>query len=102
MTTDIKLSKTQPSKIIQIGGLSSALLGKWAGPLIKVCVLLAKKFLAPFATMESASAIDGAIQRKLTGTIEISRTGVLRAGKGIAWIILNENMDDTIRSIRSL
>ena len=28
MTTDIKLSKTQPSKIIQIGGLSSALLGK--------------------------------------------------------------------------
>ena len=38
---------------------------------------LAKIFLAPFATMASASAIDGAIQRK------VHRKGVVRAGNRI-------------------
>ena len=44
MSTDIKLSKAQLSKIIQPGEFHSALLGILAGPVIKVWVPLAKTF----------------------------------------------------------
>ena len=40
---DIKLSKTQLSKMIQSGGFLGNLLGKLAGPLMKVAMPLAKK-----------------------------------------------------------
>ena len=43
MTTDIKLSKAQISKIIQSGGFLESLLTKLAGPLIKVKIPLAIK-----------------------------------------------------------
>ena len=42
MSTDIKLSKTQISKIIQSGGFLGSLLSKIACPLMKVAVPLAK------------------------------------------------------------
>ena len=38
MSTDIKLSKAQISKIIQSGGFLGLLLGKLVGPLMKVAV----------------------------------------------------------------
>ena len=44
---DIKLSKTQLSKMIQSGVFLGNLLGKLAGPLMKVAVPLAKNVLAP-------------------------------------------------------
>ena len=44
MSTDIKLSKAQISKIIQSGGFLGSLLSKLAGPLMKVAVPLAKIF----------------------------------------------------------
>ena len=47
MSTDLKLSKAQISKIIQSGGFSGSLLSKLAGPLMKVAVPLAKNVLAP-------------------------------------------------------
>ena len=46
MSTDIKLSKAQLSKIIQSGGFLGPLLLKLTGPLMKVGVLLAKNILA--------------------------------------------------------
>ena len=46
MSTDIKLSKAQLSKIIQSGGFLGPLLLKLAGPLMKVGVLLAKNISA--------------------------------------------------------
>ena len=46
MSTDIKLSKTQISKIIQSEGLLGSLLSKIAGPLIKVAVPLAKNYFS--------------------------------------------------------
>ena len=64
-------------KIIQPGGFLGDLLGKLAGPLMKVAAPLAKNVLTPLATMASVSAIDGAIQRKMLGR------DVVRAGKGI-------------------
>ena len=44
MSTDLKLSKAQISKIIQSGGFVGSLLSKLAGPLIKVAVPLARMF----------------------------------------------------------
>ena len=60
MSTNTKLSKTQLTKIIQTAWFLGALLSKLSGPLMKVGVPLAN-FVAPLATMPSASAIDGAI-----------------------------------------
>ena len=64
MSTDIKLSKAQISKIIQSGGFLGSLLSKIAGPLMKVAVPLAKNILAPLGITTAASTINGAIQRK--------------------------------------
>ena len=77
MSTDIKLSKAQLSKIIQSGGFHGALLGKFAGLLMKFAVPLIKNVLASLAIMTSASAIDGTNQRKM------HQKGVVRAGRGI-------------------
>ena len=43
MSTNIKLSKAQISKIIQSGGFSGSLLSKLTGPLMKIAVPLAEK-----------------------------------------------------------
>ena len=75
MSTDIKLSKAQISKIIKSGGflgklallllllskLLSNLLSKLAGPLMKVAVPLAKKILVLLGITAAASAIDAGI-----------------------------------------
>ena len=60
ISTDIKLSKAQISKIIQYGGFLDSLLSKIAGPLMKVAVLLANTAVA--------SAFDGAIHKKIHGS----------------------------------
>ena len=65
MSTDLKLSKTQISKIIQSGGFLRSLLSKLAGPLMKVAIPLAANVLAPFAITAAASAIDAGIQKKI-------------------------------------
>ena len=64
MSTDIKLSKAQISKIIQSGGFLGSLLDKLACPLIKVAVPLAKNILAPLGITAAASAIDAGVQKK--------------------------------------
>ena len=43
MSTDIKLNKAQIKKIIQSGGFLGSLLGKLAGPLMKVGIPFVKK-----------------------------------------------------------
>ena len=64
MSTDLKLSKAQITKIIQSGGFSGSLLSKSAGPLMKVAVPLAKNILALLGTTAAASVIDTGIQKK--------------------------------------
>ena len=44
ISTDLKLSRAQISKIIQSGGFLGSLLSKLAGPLMKVAIPLAKLF----------------------------------------------------------
>ena len=62
MSTDIKLSKAQISKIIQSGGYLGSLLSKLAGPLMKLAIPLAKNILAPLGITAATSAIDAGIQ----------------------------------------
>ena len=63
MSTDIKLSKAQTTKIIQSGGFVGSLLSKLDVPLMKVAVPLAKNVLAPLGITAAASAIDPGIQK---------------------------------------
>ena len=58
MSTDLKLSKAQISKIIQSGRFLGSLLSKLAGPLMKVAAPSAKNILAPLGVTAAASAID--------------------------------------------
>ena len=87
---DIKLSKTQLSKMIQSGGFLGNLLGKLAGPLMKVAMPLAKNVLAPLGISAAISAIDGSIKKKMLG----SGTTTL--------IISNDEMDDILKIVKSL
>ena len=47
MSTNLKLSEAQLSKLIQSGGFLGSLLSKLADPLMKVAIPLAKNVLAP-------------------------------------------------------
>ena len=62
MSTDLKLSKAQISKIIQSGGFLGSLLSKLAGSLMKVAIPLAKNVLAPLVITAAASVIDAGIK----------------------------------------
>ena len=90
MSTDLKLSKAQISKIIQSGGFLGSLLSKLAGPLMKVAVPLAKNTSAPLGITATASAIDAAIQKK----IHSSRTTTL--------ITSDEEMNDIMKIVQTL
>ena len=68
LSADIKLSKTQLSKMIQLGGCLGRLLGpllKTGLPLIKnVIKPLAKSVLIPLGLTAAASAADAGIHKK--------------------------------------
>ena len=88
MSTDLKLSKAQISKIIQFGGFLGSLLSKLAGSLMKVAI--PKNVLAPLGITAVASAIDAGIQKKIHG----SGTTTL--------IISNEEMNDIMKIVQAL
>ena len=66
MSTDLRLSKAQISKIIQSGGFLGSSLSKLAVPLMKVAIPLANFFLASLGITVAASAIDAGIPKKNT------------------------------------
>ena len=94
ISTDIKLSKAQISKIIQPGGF----LGKLVGPLLKtglpliknVIKPLAKRVLFPLGLTAAASAADTGIQKKILGS------------EATTLIISNEEMNDVMKIVQSL
>ena len=87
---DIKLSKTQLSKMIQSGGFLGNLLGKLAGPLMKVAMPLAKNVLAQLGLSATMSAIDGSIKKKMLGSAATTL------------IISNDEMDGISKIVKSL
>ena len=87
---DIKLSKTLLSKMLQSGGFLGNLLGKLAGPLMKIAMPLAKNVLAPLGISAVMSAIDGSIKKKMFGSGATSL------------IISNDEMNDVLKIVKSL
>ena len=90
MSTDVKLSKAQISKIFQSGGFLGSLLSKIAGSLMEVAVPLLEDLLAPLGITAAASAIDAGIQKK----IHVSGTTTL--------IISNEETNDILKIAQTL
>ena len=62
ISTDLKLSKAQISKIIQSAEFLGSLLSKLAGSLMKVAISLANNVLTPLGIIAAASAIDAGIE----------------------------------------
>ena len=98
MSTDIKLSKAQISKIIQSGGFLGSLLSKLAGSLMKLTVPLAKSILVPLETTAAASATDAGIQKKIHGSGHFSDS----ASKTTTLIISNEELNYIIKIVQAL
>ena len=94
-STDIKLSKTQLSKMIQPGGFLGRLLGpllKTGLPLIKnVIKPLAKSLLLSLGLTAAASAADAGIHKKFLGS-----------GDMTTLIISNDEIGDIIKIVKSL
>ena len=95
VSTDIKLSKTQLSKIIQSGGFLGRLLGpllKAGLPLIKnVIKPLAKSVLIPLGLTAATSAADAGIHKKILGSENMTTL-----------ITSNNEMVDIIKIVKSL
>ena len=91
---DIKFSKTEISKIIQLGGFLGRFLGlllKVALPLVKnVLQPLAKSVLIPLGLTAAATAAETGIHKKILG----SGTSTL--------VISNEEMKDIMKIVQSL
>ena len=95
-STDIKLSKTQLSKMVQSGGFLGKLLGsllKTGLPLIKnVIKPLAKSVLIPLRLTAALSAADAGIHKKILGSGHNNTT----------LIISNDEMDAILKIVKSL
>ena len=94
MSTDLKLSKTQISKIHQSGGFLGRLLGtllKTGLPSIKIVIKsLAKSVLIPLGLTAAASAADAGIYKRILGS------------GNTTLIISNEEMNDIIKIVQAL
>ena len=98
LSTDIKFSRAQLSKMTQSGGF----LGKFLGPLLRtglplmksVIKPLAKSVLVPLGLTAAASAADAGIHKKILGSGSDHNNTIL--------IISNDEMDDIIKIVKSL
>ena len=76
--------------MIQSGGFLGNLLGKLAGPLMKVAIPLAKNVLAPLGISAAMSAIDGSIKKTILGS-------------GVTTLIFsNDEMNDILKIVKSI
>ena len=98
ISTDLKLSKAQISKIIKSGAFLGSLLSKLAGPLMKVAIPLAKNVLAPLRITAAASAIDAGTQKKIHGSGRPSSF----ASRTTTLIISNKEMKDIMKIAQAL
>ena len=103
-STDIKVSKTQLSKMIQSGGFLGKLLGpllKAGLPLIKnVIKPLAKSVLIPLGLTAAASAADADIHKKILGSG--CPLDLAPPHNNTTLIISNDEMDDILKIVKSL
>ena len=90
MSTDLKLSRAQSSKIIQSVEFLGSLLIKLAGPLMKLGVPLIKNILDLLGITAAPSATAAGIQKKIHGS------------GATTLMILNEEMNDIIKIVQAL
>ena len=98
LSTDIKFSKAQLSKMIQSGGF----LGKLLGPLLRtglplmksVIKPIAKSVLIPLGLTAAVLAADAGIHKKILGSGSDHNNTIL--------IISNDEMDDILKIVKSL
>ena len=95
LSADIKLSKSHLSKMIQSGGFLGRLLGpllRKGLPLMKnVIQPLAKSVLIPLGLTAAVPAADAGIHKKILGS-----------GHNTTLIILNDEMEDILKIVKSL
>ena len=103
-STDIKLSKTQLSKMIQSGGCLGRLLGpllRTGLPLMKSVIKpLAKSVLVPLGLTAAASAADAGIHKKILGSGERPLDLVL-SHNNTTLIISNDEIGDILKKVKS-
>ena len=96
-SVDIKLSKTQLSKMIQSAGFLGKLLGpllKTGLPLIKSVIKpLAESVLIPLGLTAAAAAADAGIHKKILGSCNNNNTTL---------IISNDEIGDILKIVKSL
>ena len=92
MSTDIKLSKAQLSKIIQSGEFLRNMLGNFSKKVKDLAILLPTSNAPGLASNIALNTINQ-FERKISG-----KTAV-RAAKGFTLFILNEDMNDIINDI---
>ena len=104
-STDIKLSKTQLSKMIESGGFLDRLLGpllRTGLPLMKSVIKpLAKSVLVPLGLTAAASAADAGIHKKILGSGKRPLDSAL-PHNNTTLIISNDEMDDILKIVKSL
>ena len=76
--------------MIQSGGFLGNLLGKLAGPFMKVAMPLAKNVLAPLGISDAVSAVDGSIKKRVFGS------------GSTTLIFSNDEMNDILKIVKSL
>ena len=104
-STDIKLSKTQLSRMIESGGFLDRLLGpllRTGLPLMKSVIKpLAKSVLVPLGLTAAASAADAGIHKKILGSGKRPLDSAL-PHNNTTLIISNDEMDDILKIVKSL
>ena len=105
LSTDIKLSKTQLSKMIQSGGFLGRLLGpllKTGLPLMKSVIKpLAKSVLIPLGLTAAASAADAGIHKTILESGKHTFDSTLPYSN-TTLIISNNEMDNILKIVKSL
>ena len=96
MSTDIKLSKTQMSKMIQSGGSFSSWLANFGKKtLANIVISLARDNLRGLVSNLTSNKINK-FERKISGK------GAFRAERGFTLFISNEDMNDITKIIKPL
>ena len=96
MSTDIKLSKTQMSKMIQSGGSFSSWLANFGKKtLANIVISLARDNLRELVSNLTSNKINK-FERKISGK------GAFRAERGFTLFISNEDMNDITKIIKPL
>ena len=105
LSKDIRLSKTQLSKMIQSWGF----IGRLLGPLLKkglsiiknVIKLLAKSLLIPLGLTASASAADAEIHKKILASGR-PHSSCSASHNTTTLIVSNDEIEDIIKIVKSL